>query len=85
MLVHDCIYLTVHWCVLMSESAVLVCVMVCGRAFLEDLAHGPGAVSCPVRHHDSGQHVPRRLRLQERQIRPQAQVRIKVYVSYVYV
>lgn len=51
-----------------------MCVLVCDRAFLEDLAHGPGAVCRSVRRHDARQHLPRRLRLQERQIRPQAQV-----------
>lgn len=45
------------------------------RALLEDLAHGPGPVCSPVRCHDSGQHLPGGLRLQERKVRSQAQVR----------
>lgn len=51
------------------------------RAFLEDLAHGPGAVRGSVRRHDSSQHVPGGVRLQERQIRPQAQVRASSSLS----
>lgn len=45
------------------------------RAVLEDLAHGPGPVCSPVWGHDSGQHLPCGLCLQERQVCSQTQVR----------
>lgn len=45
------------------------------RALLEDLAHGPGPVCGSVRCDDPGQHLPGGLRLQERQVRSQTQVR----------
>lgn len=44
------------------------------RAVLENLAHGPGPVSGPLWSHDAGQHLPRGLRLQKRQVCPQTQV-----------
>lgn len=47
------------------------------RAVLEDLAHGPRPVCSPVRCDDFGQHLPGGLRLQERQVCSQTQVRRK--------
>lgn len=46
------------------------------RVVLEDLAHGPRPVCGAVRRHDPGQHIPGRVRLQERQVCTQTQVRI---------
>jgi len=54
------------------------CVWCCARAVLEDLAHGPGPVCSAVCSHDSSQHLPGGFRLQECQIRPQAQVRMPI-------
>lgn len=48
------------------------------RAVLEDLAHGSGPVCSVVCSHDSSQHLPGCLCLQECQIRPQAQVRMPI-------
>ncbi|KAK2847742.1 hypothetical protein Q7C36_009424 [Tachysurus vachellii] len=42
----------------MCLKCPLVVVKKTVRAFLEDLAHGPGAVCCSVRRHDASQHVP---------------------------
>lgn len=42
---------------------------------MEDLAHGSGPVGSSVRCDDTGQHLPRGFRLQERQVCPQTQVR----------
>lgn len=58
---------------LISLAIVIDCYL--SRAVLEDLAHGPCPVCSSVRCDDSGQHLPGGLRLQERQVCSQTQVR----------
>lgn len=82
----DCYCLTVSlWCMLnlvFCSCLVLVYVWLCVRAVLEDLAHGSGPVCSAVCSHDSSQHLPGGLCLQECQVRPQAQVRIAISLLF---
>lgn len=62
-------------CILIIKPVLIIDSMYLSRAVLEDLAHGPCPVCSLVRCDDSGQHLPGGLRLQERQVCSQTQVR----------